>query len=166
MTAFTREYVRLRRQTFGVLYSPVDKASRAGIGLVVMHPNSNYLDHLAGAEMASRGFHVLCLNGQYFNTRREYLIWEQVPLDVQPAVDYLRAQAGVQAVVLVGHSGGGQLMPFYQNVAENGVDACRGGDRFVDGPDTLIGLPPADALVLLDAHHGYSEYADRAGSRR
>jgi hypothetical protein len=58
--------------------------------------------------------------------------------------------------VLVGHSGGGQLMPFYQNVAENGVAACRGSGRFVDCPDELADLPPADAVVLLDAHHGYS----------
>jgi hypothetical protein len=47
-------------------------------------------------------------------------------------------------------------MPFYQNVAENGPDACRGGDRFVDCLDDLAGLPAADALVLLDAHHGYA----------
>jgi hypothetical protein len=153
---FTREYVRLRRQTFGVLYSPTRSVPRTSVGLVVMHPNSNYLDHLAGAQMAQRGFRVLCVNGQYFNTRREYLLWEKVPLDVKPAVDYMRQLPALEHVVLVGHSGGGQLMPFYQNVAENGLEACRGDDRFVDCPDELAGLPAADALVLLDAHHGYA----------
>jgi hypothetical protein len=84
------------------------------------------------------------------------MIWEKVPLDVKPAVEYLRGLPGLQTVVLLGHSGGGQLMPFYQNVAENGPAACRGGGRFVDCSDELAGLPAADAVVLLDAHHGYS----------
>ena len=84
---FTREYVRLRRQTIGVLYSPTRPGPRTSVGLVVMHPNSNYLDHIAGAQMAQRGFRVLCVNGQYVNTRREYLLWEKVPLDVKAAVD-------------------------------------------------------------------------------
>jgi hypothetical protein len=137
---FRRDYVRLRRETFGLLYAPTPPSKRTAIGLVVMHPNSNYLDHIAGAEMATRGFQVLCVNGQYFNTRREYMIWEEVPLDVKVAVEYLRRQSDMQAVVLVGHSGGGQLMPFYQQLAER--------------PSTE--LPPADALVLLDAHHGYA----------
>src|SRR5689334_4789258 len=130
-TGVSREYVRLRRETFGLLYGPATAGKRASVGLIVMHPNSNYLDHLAGQQMAQRGFRVLCLNGQYFNTRREYLIWENVPFDLKPAVDYLRQLPGIESVVLVGHSGGGQLMPFYQNLAENGVDAGRGGGRFV-----------------------------------
>src|SRR6185503_20867156 len=99
---FTREYVRLRRQTFGVLYSPTRPVPRMSIGLVVMHPNSNYLDHVAGAQMAQRGFRVLRVNGQYFNTRREYLLWEKVPLDVKPAVDYMRQLPALEHVVLVG----------------------------------------------------------------
>ncbi len=153
---FSREYARLRRQTFGLLYRPARRGPRAAVGLIIMHPNSNYLDHIGGPELARRGFHVLCMNGQYFNTRREYLIWEKVPLDVKSGVEHLRTLPGIETVVLVGHSGGGQLMPFYQNVAENGPDACRGGDRFVDCSDELAGLPPADGLVLLDAHHGYA----------
>jgi hypothetical protein len=153
---FTREYVRLRPQTFGLLYAPTVLAPESAVGLILMHPNADYLNHIGCSEMAKRGFRALCINGQYFNTRREYMIWEKVPLDVKPAVEYLRQLPGIQTVVLLGHSGGGQLMPFYQNVAENGVTACRGLGRFVDCPDELAGLPAADALVLLDAHHGYS----------
>ena len=154
--AVTREYVRLRPQTFGLLYSPSTLGPEAAVGLILMHPNADYLNHVGCTELAKRGFRVLCINGQYFNTRREYMIWEKVPLDLKPAVEYLRQLPGIQTVVLVGHSGGGQLMPFYQNVAENGVAACRGQGRFVDCPDELAGLPAADAVVLLDAHHGYS----------
>jgi pimeloyl-ACP methyl ester carboxylesterase len=152
----TREYVQLRPQTFGLLYSPSTPRPESSVGLVLMHPNANYLNHVACTALAERGFRVLCINGQYFNTRREYLIWEKVPLDIKPAVEYLRRLPGLQTVVLLGHSGGGQLMPFYQNVAENGPAACRGQGRFVECSDELAGLPAADALVLLDAHHGYS----------
>ncbi len=94
-----------------------------------MHPNSNYMTHIGCSELASRGFRAMGVNGRYFNTNRETMIWEQVPLDVKLAVDYLRGLPGIKQVVLIGHSGGGQLMPFYQNVAENGVAAAR-----VEGP--------------------------------
>jgi pimeloyl-ACP methyl ester carboxylesterase len=149
------EYVRLRRQTFGLLYSPAVSGPEASVALVIMHPNSDSLKHVGGAELARRGFRVLCINGQYFNTRREYMIWEKVPLDLKAAVEFLRALDGVRTVVLVGHSGGGQLMPFYQNLAENGIGANRGEGRLAQANDELNGLPPADGLVLLDAHHGY-----------
>jgi hypothetical protein len=152
----TREYVQLRPQTYGVLYSPNVLGAESSVGLILMHPNSDFVRHIGCTELAQRGFRVLCINGQYFNTRREYMIWEQVPLDVKPAITYLRNLAGIQSVVLLGHSGGGQLMPFYQNLAENGVAACRAPGRFTQCGDELAGLPPADGVVLLDAHHGYS----------
>ncbi len=110
--AVSREYVRLRPQTFGLLYSPSRLGPEAAIGLILMHPNSDFLNHVGCSELARRGFRVLCINGQYFNTRREYMIWEKVPLDVKPAVEYLRQLPGIQTVVLLGHSGGGQLIPF------------------------------------------------------
>jgi hypothetical protein len=47
-------------------------------------------------------------------------------------------------------------MPFYQNVAENGVAVTQGAERISQGGQALSGLPAADALVLLDAHHGYA----------
>lgn len=154
--SFSREFVTLRPQTFGLLYSPSSMGPEASIGVILMHPNADSLNHVACRELAKRGFRALGINGQYFNTRREYMIWEKVPLDIKPAVVYLRNLPGITTVVLVGHSGGGQLMPFYQNVAENGVDACAVHGRFVDCPNELEGLPAADAVVLLDAHHGYS----------
>jgi predicted alpha/beta-fold hydrolase len=130
----TQEYVRLSQSAFGLLYGPDTPAAESRVGLIVMHPNSNYLNHVAGREMARRGFRVLCVNGRYCNTRRENLIWEQVPLDLQPAVEFMRALPGLRTVILVGHSGGGQLMPFYQNIAENGVGAGQGHGRFAHAP--------------------------------
>ena len=152
---YTTAFVRFSRHSVGLLHSPISLGPAASVGLIVSHPNSDYLNHISGAELASRGFRVLCVNGRYVNTRREHLIWEHVPLDIQPAVAYLRKLTGVRVVILVGHSGGGQLMPFYQNLAENGARAAQQPGRFAQGGAALSGLPPADGLVLLDPHHGY-----------
>jgi pimeloyl-ACP methyl ester carboxylesterase len=152
---YTTSFIRFNRHSVGLLHSPVRVAAEASVGLVISHPNSDYRNHIGSGELAKRGFRVLCVNGRYVNTRREDLIWEQVPLDIQPAVEYLRSLAGVRTVILVGHSGGGQLMPFYQNLAENGAAAAQKPGRFAQGGDALSGLPPADGLVLLDPHHGY-----------
>lgn len=153
--SFTKEFVSLRSDTSGVLYRQSNPGPNAGVGLILMHPNSNFQNSLACNELAARGFTALCIAGQYVNTNREYMVWEELPFDIAPAVKYLREYPGIRNVVLVGHSGGGQLMPFYQNVAENGAAACQRPERIVKCPDSLNGLPPADGVVLLDAHHGY-----------
>jgi hypothetical protein len=153
---YTIAYVRLSPRAFGLLYSPASAGAESRVGLVISHPNSNYLNHIGGAELAKRGFRVLCVNGRYVNTRRENMLWEQVPLDVAPAVAHLRNLADLRSVVLVGHSGGGQLMPFYENLAENGLAAVRDLGPFVQAGADLADLPPADGLILLDPHHGYS----------
>jgi pimeloyl-ACP methyl ester carboxylesterase len=152
----TTQYVRLRPQTYGLLYGPRALGPESSVGLVVMHPNSDFTNHVACTELARRGFRLLCINGQYINTNRETMIWEKIPLDVKPAVAYLRQLPGIQSVVLIGHSGGGQLMPFYQNIAENGIAACQAPNRFSQCGADLAGLEPADGLILLDAHVGYS----------
>src|ERR1051325_9146115 len=154
--AYTVIYLRLSPRAFGLLYSPASLQAESRVGLVVSHPNGNYLNHLAGAELATRGFRVLCVSGRYVNTRRENMLWEQVPLDVAPAVAHLRNLADLRSVVLVGHSGGGQLMPFYENLAENGLAGMRGPGAFVQAGAPLADFPPADGLILLDPHHGYS----------
>ena len=121
----TMEFIRLGPKTGGVLYNARSSAPEARIGLIWMHPNSDTFTHLGVRELAKRGFCVLSADGQYVNSNRETMIWENLPLDLKPAVTYLRGLPGIDHVVLTGHSGGGQLMPFYQNVAENGLAACQ-----------------------------------------
>jgi hypothetical protein len=59
-------------------------------------------------------------------------------------------------VVLWGFSGGGPTTTFYQAVAENGPSYCRGPRKLIECGDGLAGLPPADGLILVDAHPGNS----------
>lgn len=153
---YTQEFVPLGgSQVNGVLYEQTAPGANAAVGVLLAHPNNNFQNSLACHELAERGFTALCFTTRYNNTNRETMIWEDLALDVAPAVQYMRERDGIEQVVLVGHSGGGQLFPFYQNVAENGAAACQEPERIVKCDDELEGLPPADGLVLLDAHHGY-----------
>ena len=102
---FTTEFGPLRSQTYGVLYSPTLKGPESSVGLISMHPNGNRLTSLACAEFAQRGFRVLCINGQYTNSNRGTMIWERLPLDIKPAVNYLRQLPGIEKVVLLWGSG-------------------------------------------------------------
>ena len=83
---------------------------------------------------------------------REQSLW--TALDVKRAMEFARAQLGIDTVILLGHSGGSPLMSFYQAVAENGLSFCRGPNKLTQCSDELAGLMPADAMFFPDAHPG------------
>ena len=80
--------------------------------------------------------------------------FETIPLDVKAGVEFLRKQPGITKVILWGWSGGGATMTFYESVAENGTSICQGPKKLVQCGKELAGLPPADGLILVDAHPG------------
>ena len=154
-TDFDTTFVPLSSAVPGVLYRPKTASERSATGLVVMHPFSSYLTHLACGQLASRGYTVLCANPHTVNLNdSQYTLEEQAP-DVGLAVKYLRDQSSIQHVVLLGHSAGGPMLTFYQNVAQNGPRVCQGPEKLYRCPDSLTGLPAADGLILLDSHGGY-----------
>ena len=107
----------------------------------------------AAGNLSSRGFLALCFNTRFQNNESQ-VRWEETPLDVKAAVEFVRRQPGITKVILFGHSGGGPLMSFYQAVAEKGPAYCQKPERLVKCGDDLRGLPPADAIVFADAHAG------------
>ncbi len=118
-------------------------------------------DSLWSIDLSRRGFAVLCLNTRFENN--EALIeWEKIALDVGMGVEYLKREQRVSSVVLYGHSGGGATTTFYQAVAENGPAYCQGADKLSECDDSLRGLPPADGLVIVDAHPAIAVNALRA----
>jgi hypothetical protein len=156
-------YVRLSGvpgQVNAALYAPAEEESR-GVGLVVMHRNSNFLSHISGRELQSRGYTVLTMNPRSINN--EALVdHERNALDLKAGVQYLRSRPGIRKVLLLGHSGGGPASTFYQAVAEQGVGFCRSPRKLVKCPDELEGLPPVDGVVLVDAHSGIGVNALRS----
>ena len=104
-------------------------------------------------ELVKRGFYVLCMNGRSDNN--EALdFWNDLPLDVATGVKYLKETVKASKVLLYGGSGGAPLMTFYQNVAQNGPSVCQGANKLIPCGNELAGLPPADGIILRDAHPG------------
>ena len=152
----------------GVLFEPETPNSKSRSAVLNTHEGtSNNLNHPSGPQLASRGYRVFIINFYGDPVGFEGL----APL-LADAVRYLRGLPGVQKVVLLGHSGGGPVMSFYQNVAENGPGACQSPDRIYPCRGKLTDLPKADGLVLLDSHIGtgfqqltYVDPAIRTGMR-
>src|SRR5205823_1577251 len=122
---------------------------------LVIHRTSNVMGSLACTELAKRGFKVLCMNPRSDNN--EALVkWETIALDVKSGVEFLRKQPGITKVLLLGGSGGGPTMSFYQAVAEKGPAYCQGANKLIPCGDNLAGLPRADGIIFRDGHLGES----------
>ncbi len=148
------EAATLRRPTANVL-------GRAHVGILVMHPNSRYINNAVCAPLAERGFTVFCTNSEFSGRDLEYYGYEQHAPGIRSSINYLKniaatpEQPAVTEVVLLGFSMGAPLMLFYQNVAENGPGVCQGPEKIIPCDDTnLHNLPKADGVILRDAHLG------------
>ncbi|MEO6407138.1 MAG: hypothetical protein ABIO45_00080 [Burkholderiaceae bacterium] len=158
-------YVQFPGAAKGALYRPDPaKYPSPHVGVIAMHRNSNYLSHISTRELPARGFVVLGMNPRCDNNEAACAPWENNALDVKAGVAYLRAQAGITKVVLLGHSGGGPTMTFYQAVAEKGVAFCQQPGKLIKCSSALAGLPPADGVILMDAHPGNGINAVRSVS--
>ncbi len=144
-------YIPLGSAT-GVLYTP-DSGVYSHVGIIQSHPTSNNFG--CGTDWANRGFMALCLNTRYFNNETA-IRWETIILDIRAGINFIKTQPGITKVVLLGPSGGGPLVTFYQNVAENGPSVCQGSNKLVEcDTKTLTGLPRADGIILNDGIPGY-----------
>src|SRR4029078_8738571 len=111
-----------------ILFEPAAPSAKSRIALVYTYPLAslslssparNNFSHPSGPQLASRGYRVLLLNN--YNERLGY---ESYVPDISRAIKHLRNVQAVEKVLLLGHSAGGPLVAFYQNVAENGPRAC------------------------------------------
>ncbi len=80
--------------------------------------------------------------------------FEDIALDIKQGVEFLLRQPGITRVILIGFSGGGPSTTFYQATAEKGLSYCQGPNKLTQCSNALAGLPPADGMLLLDAHPG------------
>ncbi len=145
-------FVQLGRAK-GALYKP-DSGPEPRTGVIVMHRESNYMNHVACGEFARRGFLVLCMNSRFENSEAS-VKWESIPLDVAGGVNHLKKLLGTSGkVILFGHSGGAVTMSFYQAVAENGPAVCQGPNKLVQCSDDLKGLSPVNGIIISDGHPG------------
>ncbi len=136
----------------GALYQPVAPNPNESTALFLTHEYSNFIGSIPCVQLAQRGFTVLCVKSQYDD--QAHAIWDQLAMDVSASVSYLRGLPSVRKVVLVGYSGGGAIMSYYQNVAEHGLAACQAAARLDPCGSELAGMPPADGVVILDGVPG------------
>jgi alpha-beta hydrolase superfamily lysophospholipase len=124
------------------------------IGVVVIHPRVDFHHHYAVPRLVDAGFAVLAANSRHVgnDVMAEH---EEMVLDVAACVRWLREKRGVEKVVLLGNSGGGSLVAFYQAEARKTP-----GDRVARTPggnptrfDSAV-MTPADAMIYVAAHRG------------
>lgn len=151
-------FVPLGEGALGALYVP-DSGPAPHIAFLVTHRNSSYITHTSTRELSSRGFMVLGMNVRFANNEAQ-VNWQEIALDIRAGVRYLRSQPGITTVILIGSSGGGPSVSFYQAVAENGPAYCQGPNKILEcSSETLAGFVPtdrADGIVHMDAHPGNS----------
>jgi hypothetical protein len=136
----------------GALYQPASPTSQESTAFVLTHEDANFIGTTACVQLAERGYTVLCVKSEFDDQAQAN--WDDLALDVGGSVSYLRGLATVRHVVLVGYSGGGAIMSYYQNVAQNGLAVCQAPARLDPCGSDLAHLPPADGVVLLDAIPG------------
>ncbi len=130
----------------GVLMRPHDRPS--DMLLVFMHPSTPQYVLPVPKALAERGLHVLCAQNRYFRNDTAF-IFEKAILDLGAHIRHAKEVLGYRNIVLVGWSGGGPLLTFYQSQAENPtlVDTPAGDPVNIRD----AGLIPADAFIFQAA---------------
>ncbi|HEY2177619.1 MAG TPA: hypothetical protein VGH15_03490 [Caulobacteraceae bacterium] len=121
--------------------------------LIASHYNVDFSEHYLAPHMAQRGFGFLGWNTRFRGAEDLFLL-DHALIDLAVGVRWLREEAGVEHVVILGNSGGGSLMGAYQ--AEATVPSLAASAHGPAG-EALAALPAADLYVSLNAHQGRPE---------
>lgn len=132
----------------GVYHRPVGTAPK--VACIATHYSVDFAEHYLAPYLAERGVGFLGWNTRY-RGQDAYFLLEHALVDIAAGVRWLRDEAGVDTIVLVGNSGGGSLMGAYQSQATSpSITPARG----LSLPEAVLDLPAADLYVSLNAHPG------------
>lgn len=120
------------------------------VACIATHYNVDFSEHYLAELMAERGIGFLGWNTRY-RGNEAYFLLEHALVDIGAGVRWLREEAGVDTVVILGNSGGGSLMGAYLSQATSPSIEPSLGLRL---PDAALELPAADLYVSLNAHPG------------
>ncbi|MFE7328842.1 substrate-binding domain-containing protein [Streptomyces sp. NPDC057565] len=98
--------------------------------------------------MAARGIGFLGWNTRYRGHEPDFVL-DRALVDIGVGVRWLKKEAGVEYVILLGNSGGGSLMAAYHSQAVEPCVRPAPGGRPAPSADDLI---PGDAYVSRAAH--------------
>ena len=135
----------------GIYTTP--KGQRPKTAFIATHYNVDFSEHYIAPYLASRGYGFLGWNTRYRGAEDQFLL-EHAVIDIGVGMRWLREEAGVETIVILGNSGGGSLMGAYQAEAmvPTMLDLVQGA-----GGAALDTLPKADLYVSLNAHQGRPE---------
>ena len=135
----------------GLYWTP--SGQRPRVALIASHYNVDFAEHYLAPWFARAGFGFLGWNTR-FRGAEDLFILEHALIDIGVGVRWLREQAGVETVVILGNSGGGSLMGAYQGEAIRPTlaDGLSGPGR-----DALSNLSKAELYISLNAHKGRPE---------
>jgi pimeloyl-ACP methyl ester carboxylesterase len=112
--------------------------------LIATHYNVDFAEHYSAPYFAERGFGFLGWNTRYRGAEDLFHL-EHALVDIGAGLTWLREEAGVERIVLLGNSGGGSLMAAYQ------------AEATAPTLDIKARLPKADLYISLNAHPGRPE---------
>jgi pimeloyl-ACP methyl ester carboxylesterase len=120
---------------------------------IATHYNVDFSEHYLASYLAERGYGFLGWNTRFRGNEAHFLL-DHALAEIGVGVRWLREQAGVERVVLLGNSGGGSLMAAYQSQAvEPNVVPVAGMRPLAAIED----LPAGDLFIALAAHSGRPE---------
>ena len=135
----------------GIYHRP--DGARPATAFIATHYNVDFSEHYLASFMAERGFGFLGWNTRFRGNEAHFLL-DHALAEIGVGVRWLREQAGVERVVLLGNSGGGSLMAAYQSQAvEPNVRPVAGMRPLAAIED----LPAGDVFIALAAHSGRPE---------
>jgi pimeloyl-ACP methyl ester carboxylesterase len=132
----------------GLYYRGVGR--RPKVGVIATHYQIDFSEHYLADYLATRGIGFLGWNTRFRGFESSFLL-DHALVDIGVGVRWLRDTQGVEAVVLLGNSGGGSLMAAYQSQAVEPNVTPLAGMRPAAG---LAELPPADGYIASAAHPG------------
>jgi pimeloyl-ACP methyl ester carboxylesterase len=120
------------------------------VAMIAVHYQIDFSEHYLADYMATRGVGFLGWNTRFRGFESSFML-DHALVDIGVGVRWLREVQGVEAIVLLGNSGGGSLMAAYQAQAVDPHVTALEGMRPAAG---LTELPPADGYVATAAHPG------------
>ena len=141
------------RDVRGLYWTP-EGARRPRVAVVAMHPRVDFTRHYTFPRLVDAGIGCLGATTRSPNNDTD-LEHEAMVLDLAACVRWLRAERGVEQIVLLGNCGGGSLAAFYQAEARRSPSErlartpAGGPTRFASAE-----MIPADAMIYVAAHRG------------
>lgn len=132
----------------GIYHTP--RGQEPKVAIIATHYQVDFAEHYLASYMAERGIGFLGWNTRYRGDDSKFLL-DHALVDIGVGVRWLREEANVDAVILLGNSGGGSLMAAYQSQAvEHNITAVA-DTTLAAGVDELL---PADGYISSAAHTG------------